>query len=110
MIIDDEVPFCNLLATMIENHGNYVIKKYSNSKKALSEITDFKPDAVFVDMLMPGNDGGTVIKSIKELLSPTPLTVMVTGMVTEDEISGSSSPILAKPLNINSLIRILEEL
>lgn len=110
IIIDDEPSFCNLLEELIQTLGDYEINKFTDSADALKTIETFKPDAVFVDMLMPGNDGGEVIKSIKELLSPAPLIVMVTGMVAEDEVSGSSFPILAKPINTESLNKILKQL
>jgi CheY-like chemotaxis protein len=110
MIIDDEVSFCNLLAEIIETHGNYLIKKYSSSSDALAELHDFQPDAVFVDMLMPDNDGGSVIKFIREKVNPAPSIIMVTGMVAEDEISDLNFPVLAKPINLESLKQVLGNL
>jgi two-component system, OmpR family, response regulator len=107
VIIDDETAFCNLLAEIIESHGDFLVKTYTSSSEALTELSEFKPDAIFVDMLMPDNDGGSVIKSIKEKMTPPPLIIMVTGMVTEDEVSNSELPVLAKPINMESLQKVL---
>ncbi|MCM8536063.1 MAG: response regulator [Lentisphaeraceae bacterium] len=110
VVIDDELSFCNLLEELIQELGAYETRKFTSGAEALAIIGSFKPDAVFVDMLMPDKDGGAVIQSIKELLNPLPTIVMVTGMVAEDEVSTSSFPILAKPLNVDSLKKILEQL
>lgn len=109
-IIDDEPSFCNLLAETIENQGDYTVKTYTCSIEALADLPNLKPDAVFVDMLMPEKDGGSVIKSIRDQISPAPPIVMVTGMIAEDEVSNLNFPILAKPVNKKSLERILQNL
>lgn len=110
VIIDDEPAFSELLKTMIENQGDYTVVTFESPSKALNHIVSQKPDAVFVDMLMPENDGGSVIKSIKIKLTTAPFLVLVTGMVSEDEISNLPSPILAKPVNPESLVSILKQI
>jgi len=110
LIIDDEQAFCNLLEEMILGLGDFTVNSYTSGTEALANIQSFKPDAVFVDMLMPENDGGSVIKAVREKLSPTPLIVMVTGMVAEDETANISYPILAKPVNKESLKKVLSSL
>ena len=110
MIIDDEQSFCNLFEEMILDIGDFSVKAFHSGDEALQEVKNYQPDIVFVDMLMPGSDGGTVIQTINDLMEPKPLIVMVTGMVSEDEITHSNFPILAKPLNKDSLRKVLRKL
>ena len=110
VIIDDEESFCNLLKSMINEFSDASVEVFTSGRAALDHIEKEKADAVFVDMLMPENDGGSVIKSIREQGGPLPLIVMVTGMIAEDEIANINFPVLAKPVNKDSLKKILERL
>ena len=110
MIIDDEQSFCNLFKEMILDIGDFSVISYTSSNEALSEVKNYQPDIIFVDMLMPGSDGGTVIQTLNNLMDSKPLIVMVTGMIAEDEIANVKLPILAKPLNKDSLKRILAKI
>ena len=107
VLIDDEIAFCQLFTAMIKVEGDYAVQSYTCAQDALNNISKIQPQIVFVDMLMPDSDGGAIVKEIKEQLNPAPLIVMVTGMVAEDEIGNSAFPILAKPINKNSLKQIL---
>ncbi len=110
IIIDDEPQFCELLVNLIQENGEFECHTFTCSEDALHKLKNIRPDLVFVDMLMPKMDGGAVIKFIKESLSPSPLVVMVTGMIAEDETSNVNFPILAKPINYNSLKNILAKI
>ncbi|AIQ51806.1 response regulator [Paenibacillus sp. FSL R7-0331] len=58
VIIDDEKPALELLANMLLRDGRIeVIGAFRKPSDALREIRSLKPDAVFLDMEMPGMNG-----------------------------------------------------
>ncbi|MFH1353345.1 MAG: response regulator, partial [bacterium] len=65
LVVDDEENIVELITVNLENAGYTVISAFdgeSGLKKALSEM----PDLVILDARMPGMDGFSVCKSIKD--------------------------------------------
>ncbi len=77
LFVDDEPNI--LMAIQRQLHNLYHIETADNGKKAIQLIHDNGPFAVaVVDMRMPGMDGVTLLKNIKEI-SPDTTRMMLTG-------------------------------
>lgn len=65
LVVDDEIDFLDLLRSRLEASGYSVITAM-NGEDALDKVKKEKPDAVLLDILMPGLDGLDVLKRIRK--------------------------------------------
>lgn len=116
LLIDDEAGFTELLKMNLERTGTYSVEIENDSTKALSTARSFAPDAILLDVVMPGMDGGDVQAAFESdpTLKHVPI-VMLTALVDSAELSegavaqSGSSVVLPKPVDMNLLLRVLEE-
>lgn len=64
LLVDDEYEFLELLKTRLEANG-YEITTASDGNDALKKFKSYKPDALLLDILMPGTDGLEVLRKIR---------------------------------------------
>jgi CheY-like chemotaxis protein len=77
MIIDDEDVVAETLADAVRGQGHTVAVGRSGSE-ALALLAEQTPDAVFVDLVMPGLSGVDLVKEIRRGNPELPI-VVVTG-------------------------------
>ena len=65
LIVEDEVDILDIVK-MRFTANNYAVVTASDGETALKMIREEKPDAVLLDIRMPGMDGLTVLKKIRE--------------------------------------------
>lgn len=67
LIVDDLAFIKIVLRDIIEKAGFRVIGEASNGEQAISLYQDTRPDVVLMDITMPGMDGLTALKKIREM-------------------------------------------
>ena len=67
LIVDDLAFIKIVLRDIIEKAGFRVIGEASNGEQAISMYQDTRPDVVLMDITMPGMDGLTALKKIREI-------------------------------------------
>ncbi|SDE46870.1 Two-component response regulator, SAPR family, consists of REC, wHTH and BTAD domains [Paenibacillus sp. UNCCL117] len=68
LIVDDEQPALDVMELLLgEDERVRVVGAFSYPNEALAAAADLKPDAVFVDIQMPGTDGLALAEQLKEL-------------------------------------------
>ena len=82
LIVDDEPDFLEVMLVRLEASG-YEVMVVSNGEDALKKIKKDKPDAVLLDILMPGIDGLEVLKRIRKTDESLPVYI-ITAFSTED--------------------------
>ena len=112
LIVDDESGFTRLLKLTLERTGHYIVQEVNDGTKAWLAAREFRPDIVFLDIVMPKIDGGDVAQQIRSdpLLAKVPiifLTAIVSKKETSNEIGGF--PFLAKPVSLNAITQCLKE-
>ncbi|MEI6714057.1 MAG: response regulator [Verrucomicrobiota bacterium] len=112
LIVDDEVSFTRLLKLTLEKGGRYEVRIENDGTKAWFVARDFKPDIIFLDIVMPEIDGGDVAQQIRSdsTLAQIPivfLTAIVAKKETKTDIGGF--PFLAKPVSMSSLTACIDE-
>jgi DNA-binding NtrC family response regulator len=75
LIVDDEIDFLQLLKLRLEAN-NYNVITATNGKEALEKFKTEKPEAVMLDILMPGIDGLDVLKKIRKENQKTPIFII----------------------------------
>src|SRR5580700_1745212 len=112
LIVDDESGFTRLLKLTLEKTGNYIVREENDGTNAWLVAREFRPDIIFLDIVMPKIDGGDVAQQIRSdpLLAKVPiifLTAIVSKRETSNEIGGF--PFLAKPVSVEAINQCLKE-
>lgn len=117
LLVDDEAGFTQLLKMNLEKSGGYEVMIENDSTKALATALSFEPDAIVLDVVMPGMDGGDVQAQLQQSprLSKVPV-VMLTALVDSAELSegavaqAGTTTVLPKPVDLSLLLRVLKEM
>ena len=64
LVIDDAESICTGVAQLLEIDGYDCLTAY-NGKDGLRQVREHRPDAVLLDIMMPGLDGWGVIRELK---------------------------------------------
>ncbi len=68
VLIVDDLRFIKIvLRDIVEKAGFRVVGEASNGEQAISLYQDKRPDVVLMDITMPGMDGLTALKKIREI-------------------------------------------
>ena len=114
LIVDDESGFTRLLKLTLEKTGLYVVREENDGTKAREAAREFKPDMIFLDIVMPKIDGGDVASQIKAdwMLKDTKI-VFLTAIVSKKEATGGGLiggfPFISKPVSLDALRKCIEE-
>jgi CheY-like chemotaxis protein len=84
LIVDDEPQVAEVLAKSLAREGHRPTVALSG-EEALRLVGAADPDALFLDISMPGMNGLDVLARVKELKPSLPV-VVITGNATPDEV------------------------
>jgi CheY-like chemotaxis protein len=108
--VDDEVTLAMLVKINLEATGDYTVEVQNKGALALETAKAFKPDMIFLDIVMPDMEGSQVAVELKKdpQLSSIPV-VFMTATVDAEQVEGSKGMIggrafLAKPASIDQII------
>ncbi len=106
LIIDDEPDVTDLLKDFFEQK-NFKTEIIADGNEALGSFKDRLPDIVITDLLLPGEHGINVIKTIKEKYSLP--VIIITGIYKKKELKNviddySVEGFFEKPLNLEALL------
>ena len=66
MIIDDEVDIREVAALSLETVAGWQVETASSGALGLARAIDYQPDAVLLDVMMPGMDGPTTFRELRK--------------------------------------------
>src|SRR5437667_8030888 len=78
LIIDDDPSVTRAVKVLLETSGNYSVEEENNSRNAFATARWFRPDLIFLDVMMPDLDGGDIAQQIEgdALLQGTPIVFL----------------------------------
>jgi len=86
LIVDDDTDIIELVKMYLERDGHVVLTA-QNGTQALELARARRPDAIVLDLMLPGIDGGTVCRTLRKE-SDVPI-IMLTALTTEkDKVTG----------------------
>lgn len=111
LLVDDEVEFISTLAERLEIRG-IAARVVHDGESALKAVAEDEPQAMVLDVMMPGMKGLDVLQRIREE-HPAVQVLLLTGQgKTRDGIEGmryGAFAYLMKPLDLEELIHTLDE-
>lgn len=64
LVIEDEESILKMLESVLKEAG-FEVATATNGKVGLEKVSEFKPDLIFLDILMPVMNGFEVLKNLK---------------------------------------------
>lgn len=113
LIIDDDSGICQILSNIIEDNDlGEVIDTISDGNTGIDLIPKFRPDIVFVDLLLPDIDGIEIVNKIKKKYEDIDFIMVSqvsdTDMISEAYESGIEFYI-NKPINVIEVISVTKK-
>jgi CheY-like chemotaxis protein len=115
LLIDDEVSNTRPMKVNLQRTGRYEVQTENEALHALETARQFKPDLIFLDVMMPCMDGGQVAAQIENdpELKDVPI-IFLTAIVTKNEtgekgLVQAGRKFIAKPMNLEALVACIEE-
>ncbi|MEW5758240.1 MAG: response regulator [Candidatus Omnitrophota bacterium] len=88
LLVDDEIDFIEMFKLRLESVGYQVVSS-TNGKDAIEKASVEKPDAILLDILMPGIDGLEVLRQIRIKDEKVPIFI-VTAFSNEARFNAAS--------------------
>ena len=111
LVIDDDVPFCQMLTTFLGKRG-YTVSSAYNSSDAKQSIVDQCYDIVLTDVRLPDSDGIELLKYIKQQCVQSQV-ILMTGY-TEIKTAVNAMKLgafdyVAKPINPDEILLTIKQ-
>lgn len=109
LVIDDENDARVLLARMIEEFG-YQVTTAPSGEEGIRLARSERPDAITLDLLMPGMDGWTVLRRLKDDPALASIPVIVVSIVAAENRGSvfGAVDLLQKPISRDEVARVLQ--
>jgi DNA-binding response OmpR family regulator len=111
LIVEDEPNVAGLLSDILRAAGYDVV--LTTATRAANRAVEVAPQAVVIDYLMPGLNGGQVVDQIRSAMAPNPPPViLVTGLSNAKELAekAGADAYLRKPFDVDAFVRLVRNL
>lgn len=104
LYVEDEPDIQAVAKIALEMVGGFTVKVCSSGEEALREADAFAPELILLDVMMPGMDGPSTLKALRDLpaLVDTPV-VFMTAKVQASEVAHykelGALDVIAKPFD-----------
>lgn len=112
-MVDDDAEIRSYLADVLSSLGKII--EATNGEEALRKIKDVNPDLIISDVVMPGMDGLTLLKTLKSNIDTNYVPVILLSSKNDvaDRMMGwdkGADGYIGKPFNANELMALVESL
>jgi DNA-binding NtrC family response regulator len=110
LVVDDEEPFRRLLKNELTRKG-YSVSVAADGGEAQRLMSGSAFDAVLLDVVMPGMDGLTLMKALKEDPSAPPIIVLTGKATVETAVEAMKNgayDYLTKPYKLDELVIVVD--
>ena len=112
LIVDDEPQVAEVLARSLNRQGHRTTVVHSG-QEALDRLDSLAPDAMFLDVSMPGMNGLDVMAEVKRV-KPALAVVVITGHATAEQVERvmelGAVDVIQKPSALTHYHRAIERL
>jgi len=109
LIIDDELAARELLVSYLEPYG-YQAAVATSSDEALRQAVELRPDAITLDLVMPGRGGCKLLHELRHTPQTSSIPILVISVLDEEKsvLAMGASAYLTKPLKKDVFLKELE--
>src|SRR5262245_55070050 len=110
LVVDDSEVIQDILQEFLQ--GRYAVETVGNAALAMAAVNKNKPDAILIDIRMPGVDGLSLLRSLRQMGVQTPIFIMTgydSGPVAIDALQHGATCYLPKPFNLLHLEELLAD-
>ena len=105
LVVDDERPIVEILRINLEKNGYKVVCAYDGEAAASMALSE-EPDLILLDVMLPGMDGFTVCKKVREK-SSVPIIMLTAREEEVDKVLGlelGADDYMTKPFSLRELM------
>jgi DNA-binding NtrC family response regulator len=110
LVVDDEPSICWAFRESLTDDGHEV-QVAGNAREALELIQHNRPDVVLLDVRLPGQDGLSLLRQLRQQIRSTPIIIMTAfGSldVAVDAIDGGAFDYLPKPFDLDQAVAVID--
>lgn len=112
LVADDDTNILDLLRTGLEISG-YMVDCADNAKKTMELIKFSRPDVILMDVSMPGEDGISFCRNLKNSEDTASIPVLILtafsdGNTFNDAMLFGASGFIAKPFELSEVTKKIE--
>lgn len=111
LVVDDDPNICELVSIALSTKG-YRVKTAQTGQEGITDVKEFLPDLILLDMTLPDMEGIDVAKKIKDTEEgkKAPILMMSGRSVSLSEVDGDLfAGILNKPFSLSDLAKETEK-
>jgi len=112
IIVEDDKNFADILKDYASEHG-YKAIVINEGTNAFETIKENQPDAVILDIMLPGKDGWQILKELKndEQTIAIPVHLMSAGEAAANRVKREGAiSFMKKPIDINTLDKLFGDM
>ena len=106
LVVDDEPNIVDLLATSLRFAG-FEVATARNGSEALRVAPEFRTDLLVLDVMMPGIDGFSVVRRLRQDGMSVPVVFLTARDATEDKVTGltlGGDDYVTKPFSLEEVV------
>lgn len=114
MIVDDQPFVLKLLTVQLVSHG-YVVLSAANGEEMMAKLAVFKPDAIVLDVMMPGLDGVQLAERLGQVPATASIPIifhsaLISPRQPEDSPANPNHHYLGKSFEPEALLNLLKRI
>ena len=106
LVVDDEASITDLVATVLRYEG-FGVEVAANGWDALRKASEFQPDLVVLDIMLPDHDGFEIHRRLRDRGIGVPVIFLTARDATEDKVRGltvGGDDYVTKPFSLEELV------
>lgn len=106
LVVDDEQSLTDLLRMALRYEG-WDVRTAADGHAALAAVRDFRPDALVLDVMMPGLDGLEVLHRLRAQNDDTPVLFLTAKDSLDDRLAGLTAggdDYVTKPFSLDEIV------